>query len=84
MDIGIYDLEKYFDALWLEDSLNDLVDSLPSISQDDKVCVIYEVNRSNQVAINTAVCQTDRVEIPQIVMQGGNLGPLKCSTLLIK
>ena len=58
----------------MEDSLNDLFDSLPSNSQDDKVCLIYEANRSNQVAINTAVGQT--VEIPQIVMQGGTWGLL--------
>ena len=31
------------------------------------------------MAINTAVGQTERVEIPRIVMQGGTWGPLQCS-----
>ena len=30
IDIQIYDIEKAFDALWLDDSLNDLYDVLPS------------------------------------------------------
>ena len=53
IDIQVYDLEKAFDALWLEDSMNDLVDSLPASSQDDKVALIFEANRSKKVAINT-------------------------------
>ena len=79
VDIQIYDIEKAFDALWLEDSMNDLVDTLPSSSHDDKLAMIYEANKFNKVAINTAVGQTDRVEIPRIVMQGGTWGPIKCS-----
>ena len=84
IDIQVYDLEKAFDALWLEDSMNDLVDSLPASSQDDKVALIFEANRSNKVAINTSVGQTERVEIPRIVMQGGTWGPLKCSNTIDK
>ena len=84
IDIQVYDLEKAFDALWLEDSMNDLVDSLPASSQDDKVALIFEANRYNQVAINTGVGQTDRIEIPRIVMQGGTWGPLKCSNSIDK
>ena len=59
--------------------MNDLVDTIPSSSQDDKIAMIYEANRHNKVAINTAVGQTKRVEIPCIVMQGGTWGPIKCS-----
>ena len=36
------------------------------------------------MAIYTAVGTTDRVEIPQIVMQGGTWGPLKCSNSIDK
>ena len=36
VDVGIYDIEQCFDALWLEDTMNDLVDTIPSSSQDDK------------------------------------------------
>ena len=61
VDIRIYDILKAFDALWLEDCMNDLYDSLPSEQQDDKVALIYEVNRTNLLAVNTSVGLTDRV-----------------------
>jgi hypothetical protein len=84
VDIQIYDIEKAFDALWLEDTMNDLVDTIPRSSQDDKIAMIYEANKSNLVAINMAVGQTDRVEIQCIVMQGGTWGPLLCSNSIDK
>ena len=79
IDIQIYDIEKAFDALWLEDTMNDMFDTIPGSSRDDKIALIYESNRHNRVAVNTAVGQTDRVDIPRIVMQGGTWGPIQCS-----
>ena len=84
VDIQIYDLEKAFDALWIEDCLNHIMDTLPSSSHDDKVALLYEANKHNQVAINTAVGLTERVDIPCIVMQGGKWGPIHCSNSLDK
>ena len=84
IDIQIYDIEKAFDALWLEDSMNDLCNTIPSASHDDKIALIYEANRNNKVAVNTAVGQTDRVDIPCIVMQGGTWGPMQCSNAIDK
>ena len=84
VDIQIYDIEKAFDALWLEDSMNDLIDTIPTEQQDDKMALLYEGNVDNLVAINTAVGQTDRVNIPRIVMQGGTWGPIKCSNSIDK
>ena len=40
--------------------MNYLVDSRPASSQDNKVALIFNANRSNQVAINTRVGQTDK------------------------
>ena len=82
IDIQIYDIEKAFDALWLEDTMNDMFDTIPESSRDDKISLIYESNRHNRVAVNTAVGQTDRVNIPQIVMQCGTWGPLQCSNTI--
>ena len=79
IDLQIYDLEQCFDALWLEDCLNDLYDSLPEESRDDKLALVYETNVSNLVAVNTGVGQTERVDIPRIVQQGGGWGPMECS-----
>ena len=74
MDIQIYDLVKAFDALWVADCMNDLWDTLPSQARDDRLALLYESSRTNLVAINTAVGQTKRVNIPEIAQQGGDLG----------
>ena len=79
IDVQIYDLEKAFDALWLEDVLNDAFDSLEEKSRDDKISLLYEANRNNLVAVKTGVGLTKRVNIPNIVQQGGTWGPLSCS-----
>ena len=79
IDIHIYDIIKAFDALWLSDCMNDLWDTLPHSARDDKLGLIYETSKKNEVAVNTAVGQTDRVTIPEIVAQGGTWGPMLCS-----
>ena len=83
VDVGIYDIEQCFDALWLEDCLNDLYDSLPDSLPDshcdDKLALVYETNVNNLVAVNTGVGLTDRTHIPRIVQQGGGWGPMQCS-----
>ena len=84
IDIQVYDLEQAFDALWLEDTLNDLYDYLPEDSRDDKLALIYESNVENLVAVNTPVGQTDRVNIPTIVQQGSGWGPMECSVSMDK
>ena len=82
VDIQIYDLEKAFDALWLEDCLNDLYDSTSQHNHNDKMSLLYEANKVNMVAVKTAVGMTDRENIPTIVQQGGTWGPILCSNSL--
>ena len=60
IDIQIYDLEKAFDALWLDECFNDLFDTLSEEHRDEKIALLYETNRNNLVAVNTAVGITDR------------------------
>ena len=79
IDLQIYDLEKAFDALWLEDCLNDLFDSTSEHYHNDKLTLLYESNKVNMVAVKTAVGMTNRVNIPTIVQQGGTWGPILCS-----
>jgi hypothetical protein len=79
VDLQIYDLVKAFDALWVTDCMNDLWDTLPATARDDRLGLLYESNRSNLVAVNTTVGQTDRVDIPEIAQQGGTWGPMMCS-----
>ena len=82
--MNIYDLEKAFDSLWLEDCLNDLFDTLPKEQCDDKLALIYEANRNNLEAVKTAVGLTDRVNIEKTVTQGGTFGPIQCSNSIDK
>ena len=79
IDIQVYDLVKAFDVLWLEDSMNDVWDTLPQEARDDRLGLVYQMSRDNLVAVNTAVGQTERVNIPEITAQGGTWGPLLCS-----
>ena len=82
IDIQIYDIVKAFDRLWLEECMNDLYDSLPREQQDDQLALIYQANNNNQVAVNTPVGITDRVNCQNIVTQGGVFGPLQCSNTI--
>ena len=79
IDIQIYDIEKAFDAMWLEDSLNDVYDTLPEDKRNDELSLLYESNKVNMVAVKTAAGMTDRVDIPCIVQQGGTWGSMLCS-----
>ena len=55
MDIQIDDLVQAFDALWLQDCMNDLWDCLPESERDRKLALVYETNKTNLVAVNTPV-----------------------------
>ena len=78
-NIQIYDLEKAFDLLWLEDCMNDTFDSLDVAHRDDKIALLYQLNKKNLVAVNTPFGVTSRMNIPKIVQQGGTWGPILCS-----
>ena len=67
IDIQIYDIEKCFDALWLEDCINDIIDNFPPVNENDKIVLLYESIRQNLVAVKKAVGLTERVNMPSIV-----------------
>ena len=66
IDLQIYDLEKCFDALWLDDCLNDVYDTVEESSRNNKLALIYEANQEYLVSIKTALGKTDRENIPDI------------------
>ena len=76
IDIHLYDLCKCFDGLWLEECCNNLYDA--GIT-DDKLAMIYEGNKINNVAVRTPAGLTERKIVERIVTQGGVTGPLCCS-----
>ena len=84
VDIQFYDLKQCFDAMWLEESMNDLCDSIPQNDWDNKLALVYQNNCENHVGIKTPFGLTDRVQINKIVTQGGVWGPIQCSNQVDK
>ena len=84
VDIQIFDLRKCFDVLWLEDVMNDLFEALPNSGCNDKLALLYKLCSENKVSVKTPVGQTERVNMPKIVMQGGSWGPIQCSNSIDK
>ena len=64
--------------------MNNLYDSLPQTGRNDKLALLYKANCDNHVAVKTPAGQTERINIRELVMQGGTWGPLKCSNSLDK
>ena len=79
IDLMIYDLVQAFDSLWIQDCMNDLYDILPAHMLDRKLSLVYELNKNNLVAVNTPVGLTERINMREIVQQGGGWGPIECS-----
>lgn len=71
--VTVYAIKKCFDTLWLKECCNDLFESG---IQDDKLNLLYEGNKVNNVAIKfPAAGLTDCVKIEKIVTQGSSNGP---------
>ena len=79
IDIQIFDLEKAFDSLWLENCLSDVYDSLSELNRNDKLTILSLMNRTDLLGIRTPYGITERIDTPDIVQQGGIWGPTKCS-----
>ena len=60
IDIQFYDLEKCFDAMWAEETMNDLYDAGV---QDDKFALTSLMNEKCQVKVKTPVGDTDIFEL---------------------
>ena len=76
IDICTYDIAKCFDALWLEETINDLSDTGLN---NDKLSLLYLENEHCKVAVKTPNGLTRRVNMDKIVMQGTVWGSLKCT-----
>jgi hypothetical protein len=65
--------------MWLEESMNNLCDTIPKSDWDNKLALVYKNNSENLVAVKTPFGLTERVVIKDIVTQGGVWGPIQCS-----
>ena len=74
IDISLYDLSKMFDAMWYQETLNDMWDVG---LQDDKFALMARMNKECSVAVKTPAGITDRFTVQEIEMQGTVAGPIK-------
>ena len=64
-DIGVYDIYKCFDSLWLKECINDLYESGLT---NDKLNLIYLSNQAANIAIKTTSGITESFSIKEMVM----------------
>ena len=76
VDIAVYDLKQCFDAMWLTQAMNDLYEVVEEKERDDKIAMLYEINRENKVAVKIpSVGLTERKDINNVILQGSLSGP---------
>ena len=76
INIQFYDISKCFDAMWAEDTMNDLYDAGV---KDDIFSLVSMLNEECQVMVKTSVGSTEKFVLNNIEMQGTVLAPLKCA-----
>ena len=69
------------DSLWTYECIKDLYESC---LQNDKLALIFAINKNAQVAIKTSHRMTKRVDISNIIMQRAVWGSLFCTTTIDK
>ena len=84
IDLQIYDLVQAFDSLWLKDCMNDLFDILPPGMRDNRLALVYQLNKTNLVTVKTPVGSSEQFRCNEIVLQGGGWGPIQCSVSIDK
>ena len=80
-DITIYDIEKCFDALWVQECMNTLYENGLNI---DKLVLLHQETINAKIAIKTANGLTERIDIKNIIMTGTLFGSLICTAVVDK
>ena len=60
VDINLYDIEKCFDSMWYQETMNDLWDAG---IRNDKFALIAKLNEKCRIAVKTPVGMTERFEV---------------------
>ena len=77
----VFDVEKCFDALWLQECINDVFDAG---LQNDKLPLLFLENCNAKVAVKSSRGISKRKDIKNIIMQGSVWGSLLCTTSMDK
>ena len=80
-DIKIYDVEKCFDKLWAKECYND---DYENNVKNDKLALLYTINKISKVGIKTSSGTTERITITDTIMQGTVWGSLLCTSTIDK
>ena len=62
--------------MWIEECLNDFYEGG---LQNEKLALLYNINKNVKVAVKTPIGKTDRGSIHNVIIQGDVFGPLLCS-----
>ena len=81
IDVQVFDVEKCFDALWMQECINDLADTG---FLNDKLSLLFLENQNAQIAIKTSNGISRRELINNVVMQGTVWGSLCCTATMDK
>ena len=81
IDIQVFDIEKCFDALWVQECINDIYDAGLT---NDKLPLLFLENANGQCAIKVNDGKTKRMNIKNVIMQGTVWGSLFCTVTMDK
>ena len=81
MDVQVFDVEKCFDALWMQECINDLYETG---FRNDKLPLLFLENQNANIAVKTPHGISKRICIKNVVMQGTVWGSLFCTTSMDK
>ena len=76
ISICIYDCKQCFDSMWQEKVVNDIFEAG---IKDDKLALLYEINKTNFLAVKTLHGLSERRAVENIICQGDPWGSLQCS-----
>ena len=79
IQVGVTDIEKCFDKLWLQATINSLYDAGVT---NDTLNQLYLENKNAQIAIKTNNKLTKRIPVKDVIMQGSVWGSIKCTTMI--
>ena len=73
MNAQLFDVEKCFDALWVEECINDVFEAG---LDNDKLVLLYLENQNANIAIKTPEGKSDRTNIKKHHHAGYSVGEL--------
>ena len=81
VDLQVYDVEKCFDSLWVQECMND---AFEAGLNNDKLPLLFLENLNAQIAVKSFNGKSKRINIKNIIMQGSVWGSLLCTTTMDK